>query len=42
MRRISVVATLVAAILLATGTPVAAQEGTKYLRYEHRGVVSYG
>ena len=42
MRRISVVATLVAAILLATGIPVAAQEGTKYLRYEHDGVVAYG
>ena len=42
MKRISVAAALLAAILLVAGTPAAAQEGTKYLRYEVDGVVSYG
>ena len=42
MKRISVVAVVVAVAVLAAGAVASAQEVTKYVRYEHGGNVSYG
>ena len=42
MKRIGVVAALVAVAMLTAGAVASAQEVTKYVRYEHNGSVLYG